>query len=184
MIQVTVTTSQSSAMWGQILPDQATADSWIAEQIAANSWGRPDRQVASNDPEMDNEDLSKSTGTETSANVLYYIFPADYTIVQTDISAQVAQQEAIAKGLAAQQVGAQAIAQVYAINDAKFAAGTLNAQDFQAILADTTLQMIERLLWSGSLSTAKSLIQTLNSPYFSSDDIASVVAILDASGLD
>jgi hypothetical protein len=44
--------------------------------------------------------------------------------------------------------------------------------------------MIERLLWNGSLKTAKSMIQDYSGVAFNSSDKASVIAILDASGLD
>jgi hypothetical protein len=89
----------------------------------------------------------------------------------------------VSLGLQCQQVGAQCIAQVYALNDAKFAAGTLTQADFQSILADTTLQQIERLLWAGALATAQNMLSTYTSPYYTSADIATVSAIITNSGL-
>lgn len=114
---------------------------------------------------------------------MQYVMPAQYSIAQADITNLVANQDAIQKGLQCQTVGATCVAQVYALNEAKFTAGTLTTQDFQTILADQTLLTIERLLWNGSLATAKAMIQAYTSPYFTSDDIASIVAIIDGSGL-
>ena len=87
------------------------------------------------------------------------------------------------KGLKAQEQGAQIIAQIYAINEANMSSGTLTNAHFAAMLADTNLANIERLLWSGSLVTALALINALPSPnpYFSSANIASIVAALTAA---
>lgn len=188
MIKVSVVNNVDGRTFASQLADQAAADMWIGIEVALNDWGKPDRWINSNDPALQSEDMSRSDqnrqGTDGQGNdITQYHFPVEYTITQTDVTAQVAQQTLLSRGLQAQAVGATAVAQVYALNEAKFTAGTLTTQDFQVILADATLQMIERLLWNGSLATAKAMIQAYNSPYFTADDIASVVAIIDNSGL-
>jgi hypothetical protein len=171
---------------------------WLSTQFDATHYepgfGLPQRVLNSDeqgnvvDTDGSIPDLSKALSTQTSTDqfgqtIHSYTMPAQFTITSLDITAQLAAQASLQKGLEAQSVGAMAVAQVYVLNEAKFAAGTLTTQDFQTILADTTLQTIERLLWNGSLATAKAMIQAYSSPYFSADDIASVVAILDNSGL-
>ncbi len=86
---------------------------------------------------------------------------------------------AVQKGLAAQSFGRTLIAKVYALNEAKAAAGLLTAESFQVVLADETLKMIERLLINGSLKTAKTLIQGMGNTFFSSGERAAFVADID-----
>ena len=111
--------------------------------------------------------------------------PAAYTVTQTDVTAQLAAQALVQKGMQAQQVGAQIIAQVYALNEQNIAAGSLTAAQLTAMLSDTSLAQIERLLWNGSLATALAMIQasTTLPNYFSSAQIAQIKAAITASGL-
>lgn len=174
------------------LSDNVITNMWTSDIDGANRYepgfGRPQRVVASNDPEIINENiddaLSSAEGEDSLGNeITLYTFAAEFQIIATDITAQLATAKLFQDGLAAQEVGAQAIAQVYVINEQKFALGNLTTQQFQTILNDATLQTIERLLTNGSLQTAKTMIAAYSSPYFSADDIASVIAILNNSGL-
>ena len=119
--------------------------------------------------------LATATGTDADGHKTYQM-PAEYELIQTDITAQVAAQKLLEKGLAAQAVGAGVVAQVWAINQGKYAAGTLTDANLQAIVSDATLQTIERLLWNGSLEMALALINSYSSPYFSASDIATIIA--------
>lgn len=109
-----------------------------------------------------------------------------YTIVSTDITALLANQAAVAKGLQCQQFGATVIAQVYAYNEANLTSGALTSAQFTAMLADTTLSNIERLLWNGSLNTALALITSYSTTlqtYFSSAQVTAIVSMINGSGL-
>ncbi len=115
-----------------------------------------------------------------------YVFPAEFSIAQTDITAQITLQAAIAKGLRAQQVGAQVIAAVYAYNEANLASGALTTAQFTAMLGDTTIGNIERLLSNGSLATALALTQSYNATlltYFSAAQLAAIEGLITSSGL-
>ena len=94
-----------------------------------------------------------------------------------------AQDLAILAGLNAQQKGAEVVALVYSINEANFKSGALTLVQFQAMLADTTLLNIERLLFNGSLQTALTLIRTLDTTYMTQDQINSIEAYIVATGL-
>ncbi len=83
--------------------------------------------------------------------------------------------EFTANGLKAQEIGARVIAKVWAINEAK----DIDAQSFGALRADTNLQNIERLLWNGSLKTAKILIQALDEQFFNTQEKLDIIAVLD-----
>lgn len=176
----------------EVLQNNVVTNSWFSsvhdQTYYEPCFGKPDRWVAQANGGTPGEDENLADDvrevTILGKTVTEHHFPAQFAIRSTDITAKLAAQQALDNGIRAQAVGATAIAQVYALNEAKFTAGTLTAQNFQTILADTTLQMIERLLSNGSLKTAKAMIQGYSSQFFTSQDIASVVAILDASGLD
>jgi hypothetical protein len=123
------------------------------------------------------------TGFNSMADAQAWVANEQQQVAYNSRPAQPSVPSSVSLGLQCQQVGAQCIAQVYALNDAKFAAGTLTQADFQSILADTTLQQIERLLWAGALATAQNMLSTYTSPYYTSADIATVSAIITNSGL-
>lgn len=128
---------------------QNQVDMWIGECASKNKWGLPER------PELN--ELGEPTGAT---------LPAEYTIEQVDISAEVSATQKLNQGLTSQNFGAQLIAKVWALNETKAEANNLTQEQFDAILADADLAMIERLLWNGSLKTAKAKIQALSTSYF------------------
>lgn len=187
MIKVSVTNSVNGRQFGSEFPDEASADAWIAQEVANNDWGKAERWISETSPMILLEDLSKSDDSrETEVmgeTIVERHFPVEYTISISDVTAEYQAQQLLDNGLRAQAVGAMVVAKVWAINEAKLSAGTLNDSNFQAILADATLQQIERLLWNGSLKTAKTMISAYSSPAFSTDEKASIIAIIDDSGL-
>ncbi len=125
------------------------------------------------------QELNKWLDTERTRPYWKSEFTTEITDITPPVIIPDAKQIAIQKGLMAQQVGAECIAHVYALNEAKFTAGTLTTQDFQSILADPVLQQIERLLWNGSLASAKQMIQSYSSQFFSADEIISIVSVIE-----
>lgn len=106
---------------------------------------------------------------------------AGYVIAQTDITAQYAQQQAVQTALQNQSVGATIIANVAALNESLLAAGTMTQATFATYLADQNVLNIERLLWNGSLVTAKALIQSTNlSAYYTADQVNTILALFPA----
>lgn len=164
--------------------DQPGADAWIASQEADKAWGKPARQVASNESGIQSEDISKATASEDMQDeqgntYTLYTFAADYTIVQTDITAQVAQAALVDLGLKCQNFGAQVIAQIFAVNEAS----GINSSQLLTIMADPTLAIIERLLWNGSIKTARAQIAAYSGSAFTGGQINAILALIDASGL-
>lgn len=192
MLRVTITTRDANTVWLDF-PDQTSADAYIAEIAASQHWGSNDfvevidaRDEVSHEETVTNDDGSTTTTTvidQPAVAAQSIDHPATWSYAITDVTAQVSAETLLKKGLEAQTVGASCVAQVYALNEAKFALGTLTSQDFQTILADPTLAMIERLLWNGSLTTAKSMIQSYTGLAFSQSDKDTVIAIIDSSGL-
>lgn len=80
----------------------------------------------------------------------------------------------IEQGLQAQALGAKILARVRAINESK----DLSPQDFNTLMSDETLARIERLLWTGSLKTAKLLIQGLDNTFFTEEEKEDILDML------
>lgn len=103
-----------------------------------------------------------------------------YTISQTDVTAQYNNQLAVQTALNNQNVGAIIVANVAAQNEALLASGAMTQTQFNALLADQTVLNIERLLWNGSLVTAKALINANIADlqnYYTSDQINQILAL-------
>jgi hypothetical protein len=102
-----------------------------------------------------------------------------HTVEKTDITQQVADELAVQRGLIAQQVGNKCIALVYAINSQK----NVSTDQLQAMFADPSLAMIERLLKNGALQTAKSMLSIMPNTFFTAIEVARVISVIDSSGL-
>lgn len=96
-----------------------------------------------------------------------------YTIDIVDTTAEVAAKEKLAFALKAQAFGSEMIAFIYTINEGK----GLSLEQFQLLMADPTLALIERLLKNGALETAIAVIQSEPvAAYYSAEEIAAVVS--------
>lgn len=80
----------------------------------------------------------------------------------------------IKEALNAQELGAKIIAEVYAINERN----QISNEKFSNLLNDSNIARIERLLWSGSLKTAKALISLLDDTYFTAEEKQSILDML------
>lgn len=183
MFKVSITNSLGVETNAGTFKTQIEADKWVTEQKANESFGRNDRWVIEDDIVKLGEDVTKAIGTQqvvvdsNGTSKTQYHFAADYHITQTDISAEVAQQAAVSQGLFAQQLGAEIVAHVFSINESSGI-----AQDaLVALLSDPAVALIERLLFNGSLVTAKAKIAALPPGMFSPAQIAGVLALLEDS---
>ena len=194
-IQVNITlTSTGVVEWTMNFPSTDEANVWVAQYESTSTWGKPQRVLVANeqgevvDTDGSTPDLTKAiaTGTMVDAQgvtVNTYTMPADFTVTQTDITAQVEDAAAMELALQCQAVGAKCIARVAVINNAKFAAGTLTIEQVQAMASDPTLIAINTLLQTGALATAKAMMEAYTGAYYTSADIAQIVAVITASGL-
>ncbi len=73
---------------------QQLADAWIAQEAANNSWGKPDRWLSfTGEPEAGYTDTREVEASIETQNRTEYFYPCEYSINQTDIAAQVAQEQ-------------------------------------------------------------------------------------------
>lgn len=103
-----------------------------------------------------------------------YLIPGDFSIEIEDKTAEMAQQALVQDGKHRQEIGAAVIAKVYSINEGK----NISTQTFMAMIADPNLERIERMLWTGSLRTAKMMISALDTTYFTAGEKQSILAML------
>ena len=157
------------------------ANAWIAEQEALKAFGKPDRWVSEDRIAIEGEDIGLAIDTITEpingVDVTLYKFAKEYTINIVDLSAD--PYDIVDKGLRKQNFGASIVAQVYAINEKKISNGTFNNTIIQALLTNATLAQIERMLFNGSLATAKVLIQSLDNTYYTAGEKSFIIGLID-----
>lgn len=171
---------------------QEEADTWVSQEIQNKSFGKSERWVLDGMEDVSNaidvrdrlvrdaipESFDEETGEiipEIPAQyIAEYKLPAEYLVEYLDITSDLNEQTKLSEGKARQELGSLIIAKVYSINEGK----NINAQQFSALMSDPTLERIERLLWTGSLRTAKLMIQNLDNTYFTDNEKASILSIL------
>lgn len=207
--QAVISTPEGSLTY--VFPDQATASAWVASKAGSGPKGMWGQNAVAAQPAVMSPDIPAVPATpavpavlDSNGNIITPAVPANpgspeiparvlipaqpaiaqaWSVVYSDVSAQAAQQASVSKGLARQDAGAQIIAQVYAINEANIASGTLSQANLLAMLEDAGLAQIERLLWNGSLGSALALIQASTSlpSYFSSAQISQIESAISAA---
>lgn len=175
MIKVNIYNKQNQIGWSATFNSEVEKDNWIAQEINNNSWGKPDRWVKAEDEDVSQALETRIIGSEINQYTEYRL-PAEYSIVQEDITSIIEMQNKVSEGKKRQELGAEIIAKVYAINESK----GLTAQAFSAMISDANLERIERLLWTGSLKTAKMMIQALDDTYFSIDEKSEILEMLSS----
>jgi hypothetical protein len=168
---------------------QELATAWVNHNKLTGTFGKPDRWLTEAQAIDEDKDLADAIdiaeminpfpGNGEPATYMIYKYPAEFSVEYVDITTEVAAQAVKARGLGSQNAGAEIIAAVWALNEVKLEAGSLTAQQFQAILADQSLALVERLLWNGSLRSAKSLIQAYSGDLFSAEEKTLIVALID-----
>ena len=173
----------------------AEKDQWLASEIANGSFGKVERWVhedrVSEDekkvalevreveltfptPEVIDEE-TKEVLVPSKTHYKEYRLAAEFEVVEEDISSEIQERERVKFGKACQNFGAELIAWVHSLNEAK----VLSVEQFQAILQDPTLASIERCLWNGSIKTAKILVQSMQPGLFSKEEKEAVLAKID-----
>ena len=193
-IQAAVTDA-SGVTVNYLFPDQPTAEAWVAVKAAQGMFGQNAVAAVPSAVLVPAQDAVPAV-LDASGNVITPAVPAvpavmspaipaipqAWSVVYTDISAQAAHAAAVEKGLSQQADGAKIIAAIFALNESKIAAGTLNVSQLQTMMQDPTLALIRELLWAGSIATAKALISASSSPYFSSSDVSNILAFMASMG--
>lgn len=179
MIKINIKNKQTNQITNSATFNNETEKNlWLNEHINKNSFGK--KAGFYSHANLTINELSQEISREIDINgdTLVQI-PDQYEIITEDITIEYQKEVKIKDGLKAQDVGAKVIAKVWAINESR----NLDIPTLELMLADQNLANIERLLWNGSLKTAKILIQNLNNVFFSQDEKAEVLAIINDSGL-
>ena len=182
MIQVTVSDLKGLMTHQARWPDQAAASAWVQAERAEGSFGHDERWVSEDDLDAQGQDKSKAVASESyvadssGTTKTRYKFPAEFTVTYSDVSSEIAQAHALAKGLQAQAYGAQVVAAVFALNESS----SITAQQLQALMGDSTIAMIERLCWNGSLIAARTMISSLSNSFYTDAQKTQVLALVDS----
>jgi uncharacterized protein (UPF0333 family) len=87
----------SGRSFGAKFETQSKADAWVAKQVKKNSWGKPDRWLRFRPDETPTAGYTNTRvvpATEIDPEYTEYFYPKEYTITQTDITAEVEAKEA------------------------------------------------------------------------------------------
>lgn len=107
-------------------------------------------------------------------------FPEGYVAEIIDLTAIKQKEKRIKTARSRIEFGAELMAETVAINEERFELGLLSPETFAAMLADPTLFKIERLLWNGSIKSAKTLIQNIDDTFFTSSHKQYLIDRMDA----
>lgn len=169
----------NSNLHGQVYRDFETielANEYVSEVTVSQHWGRNEWIENVEDVPAVYDGFGQLV---TPAVTHPEVRPAEWSYQILDITVLAAKKRLLDLGQKRQLLGSQIIAQVFSLNESK----GLSAESFQAMLQNTTLQNIERLLKNGSLRTAKVLIQSLDGTFFTDSEKSEIIATIDSSGL-
>lgn len=97
-------------------------------------------------------------------------WPENFSSQLIDVTDVEKRSERIRYGLAAQEFGRYILAKVHASNEEKLESGLLSVTQFQALMANSNLEKIERALMNGSLKTCAFLISQIEVGYFTESE--------------
>lgn len=145
MKKVTVVNSITGLSYGATLEDPTT---WIADQIACNSWGLPERWL----PEY-----LEGAETKVEDEITYYKWPCEYTIAIVDLEndPDYIKEQALQKAVKYIEFGKHIIALAWYLSSTK----NMSIEDTYSF--NTTMAPIITLLNTGSLETAAHYINAI-----------------------
>jgi len=156
---------------------------WASDFAGADyyeeNWGKPERWVLGtllNEEQIASALEQRTTQGSLGEDVVEYKLPAEYTVVEEDMTAELAAIALANYSRACLVFGEEVIMWVHSTNDSK----DLTLEQMQAIFADPTLAAIERCLWNGSIQSAKVLVQGMQPGLFSQGEKDAVLAKIDA----
>lgn len=156
---------------------QAQGNTWIEEQKALKSWGKPERWVAESQLLVEGENVAGSIETMTEptsfGDIKFYKFAAEYAIEILDITAEVATQKKIADRAKKRSFGEALIDKISTINDSK----NLSVEQVDAFMANALISNLREHLWAGNIDTFVSKLQTSDvSAFFTTQEKDSVIS--------
>jgi len=160
--------------------NQSLANDWVL--LKGSSLGEKEPRVSCTLKSIPTEALSyakrKDVNGEPILNeegeeIYDATMPSEYELIFNDITKKKDEDRLIRKGVVAQQKGAEIMALVFSFNELNLKSGFIDSGKFQNMLNDSNLLSIERVLWNGSLLTAKYLINSDQglSNYFTKEQI-------------
>lgn len=170
MIKVDVKNKQNTVGWSALFATQPEVDAWIAEQISLGSWGKPDRWVQDGV-----EDVSGATETrQTLEGVTEYHLPVEYTIEQSDVTAEVQHQTDVLTRTQVRE-GCGLVIDFIADYNKK----NLNSAGMQALASQAWFVSASVFLLTGAPAMAQGLIALHGAEVYPQAVVDEVVALLE-----
>lgn len=156
---------------------QELADTWLAQEIANKSFGKPERWVYENDLLSQGEDIANSVEmvleTVMGQEVKKYRFPVEYTVEITDATAEVLAAKKLSDRTKKRAFGEALIDKISTINDSK----NLSVEQVDAFMGNALITALREHLWAGNISTFVSKLSASDvSAFFTEQEKAVVIS--------
>lgn len=150
---------------------------WVTLNTQNNSWGKPDRIVAEESLEKENEDVANSDNIYNEVidgrEIKFYHFPQEYVVEFSDTSNQDLLNSKISNRVIKRTFGEYLIDKISTINDSK----NLSIEQVDAFMANPLVISLREHLWAGNITTFISKLQTSDvSAFFTTNEKNSVIA--------
>jgi hypothetical protein len=183
MFKITIT-KQGIQTHGAKFPTQAEADVWIADNVANNSWGFPERWVKQSDLTLLGLSPANSVAVEERTtelgSALYFKFPSDYTVEVSDATAEVLAEQEEQESVEAFALVEVLKNKIRTINLRKLKANTWDNAKWAQFKNDANINSARLSINDASLKDAKAAIQAVSTDFYTAEEKADIIALIDA----
>jgi hypothetical protein len=158
MKKISIINNVNGRQFGAQFETQELAQAWIDQQVAKNSWGKPDRWLQETDGTHSDVRVVESD----EGNYNEYFFPCDYEISIVDISEEYDRKQRLAnlkkdaaKNIKDIEFGLDLIGYVGKLNEDK----NLTHEQKNSMKSNSYIKNIMFMLQAGRIGYAKSLVE-------------------------
>lgn len=155
---------------------QELAETWLAQEEANKSFGKPERWVSEDRIQLEGEDIALSDQMIIEPimgeDVKLYHFPAEYTVEIVDISAEVLAAKKISNRTKKRAFGESMVDKISTINDGK----NLSVEQVDAFMTNALISNLREHLWAGNIDTFIAKLTASDvSAFFTSQEKSAVI---------
>jgi hypothetical protein len=156
---------------------QELADTWLAQEIANKSFGKPERWVSEDRIIAEGENINNAIETAVESvfgvDVNKYKFASEYVVEISDITSEIADLKKLSDRAKKRSFGESLIDKISTITDSK----NLSIEEVDAFMSNSLITSLREHLWAGNISTFVSKLQSSDvSAFFSSQEKTAVIA--------
>jgi hypothetical protein len=172
MLKASITNNITGQSFAGIFPDQPSLTAWLEKEVANGSFGKPARWASYTfgDP------LPGFTETRQSEGVTEYFYQQEFTVVQSDATAEVAAKAAAKKAFEEVQKGLALKMELQTLLKTKIALGQVTLEQASAFVESDEVKKVERYLGEGYLGLVKPIMEAGTFSLLTPEEKASFIA--------